>query len=590
MTEAGTTHTGILDNKTAAERRAAGIRKRFAAERRFKYIGLGAVLLAGSFLVLLLSTVVGKGLPAFTYFYAKVPVDLSQVSAEEPGEANYNTIFRNSVKTVFLSMTSRKESKIARSIFSSGSGLELRKEVIDDPSLAGEQRQMGVPVSDFADLYLKGLTARYTKVSPQAALDLQIEDDNVIGKASSPVFSDFLALTKSTLVKQAEVIAKRITAEERGLARQTQTAGSSRNQNAVEDALKAIPVIKGTLENLRTQFDALIQRGASAETSEKTDTNMPSLLIYANGGTIKVNEISPDGFVGSILVPFEDDGPLPAGKWQAKTITSPESNRKFSDQEVALVDKMQSRDLVERRINSIFLTTGASREPELAGIWGAVLGSFYTMVVTLLLSFPVGVAAAIYLEEFAPKNRLTDFIEVNINNLAAVPSIVFGLLGLAVFLNWFSMPRSAPLVGGMVLALMTLPTIIIASRAALKAVPPSIRQAALGVGASRIQAVFHHVLPLAMPGMLTGTIIGMAQALGETAPLLMIGMVAFIVDVPGGITDPATVLPVQIFMWADFPEPGFQQKTAAAIMVLLAFLVAMNLTAILLRRRFERRW
>jgi len=211
-------------------------------------------------------------------------------------------------------------------------------------------------------------------------------------------------------------------------------------------------------------------------------------------------------------------------------------------------------------------------------------------MVTLALSFPIGVAAAIYLEEFAPKNKTTDFIEVNINNLAAVPSIVFGLLGLAVFLNWFNMPRSAPLVGGMVLALMTLPTIIIASRAALKAVPPSIREAALGIGASKLQTVFHHVLPLAMPGILTGSIIGMAQALGETAPLLMIGMVAFIVDIPGGFTDPATVLPVQIFMWADFPEPAFQQKTAAAIMVLLIFLVAMNALAIFLRKRFERRW
>ena len=199
-------------------------------------------------------------------------------------------------------------------------------------------------------------------------------------------------------------------------------------------------------------------------------------------------------------------------------------------------------------------------------------------------------AAAIYLEEFAPKNRYTDFIEVNINNLAAVPSIVFGLLGLAVFLNFFGFPRSAPVVGGMVLALMTLPTIIIAARAALKAVPPSIREAALGVGASKLQAVFHHVLPLALPGIMTGTIIGMAQALGETAPLLMIGMVAFIVDIPGGPLDPATVLPVQIYMWADFPEPGFRQKTAAAILILLGFLVIMNLLAVLLRRQFERRW
>ncbi len=241
-------------------------------------------------------------------------------------------------------------------------------------------------------------------------------------------------------------------------------------------------------------------------------------------------------------------------------------------------------------MNTVFWKSGDSREPELAGFWGAIVGSFFTLLVTLALSFPVGVLAAIYLEEFAPKNRWTDFVEVNINNLAAVPSIVFGLLGLAVFLNFFGLPRSAPLVGGIVLSLMTLPTIIIASRAALKAVPPSIREAALGVGASKHQVVTHHVLPLAMPGILTGTIIGMAQALGETAPLLMIGMVAFIVNVPGGITDPSTVMPVQIYLWADSPERAFVARTSAGIMALLGFLVLMNALAVILRKRFERRW
>jgi len=245
---------------------------------------------------------------------------------------------------------------------------------------------------------------------------------------------------------------------------------------------------------------------------------------------------------------------------------------------------------IERHFAWRFFRTGDSREPELAGVWGAVVGSFWTLVITLVLSFPVGSAAALYLEEFAPKSRWTDWIEININNLAAVPSIVFGLLGLALFLNVFGLPRSAPLVGGMVLALMTLPTVIIAGRAAIRAVPPSIREAALGVGASPLQVALQHVLPLALPGVLTGTIIGMARALGETAPLLMIGMVAFIVDVPSGITDPATVLPVQIFLWADAPERAMVAKTSAAILVLLGFLVSMNLSAVLLRNRFERRW
>ena len=268
----------------------------------------------------------------------------------------------------------------------------------------------------------------------------------------------------------------------------------------------------------------------------------------------------------------------------------PQDERRVKDNEIAWVDRLDAAEGVDVRFNTTFFTAGDSREPELAGIWGAVMGSLLTLFVTLLLSFPVGVLSAVYLEEFAPKNKWTHLIEVNINNLAAVPSIVFGLLGLAVFLNVFGLPRSAPLVGGMVLALMTLPTIIIAARAALKAVPPSIREAALGVGASKIQVMTHHVLPLAMPGILTGTIIGMAQALGETAPLLMIGMVAFIVDIPGGFTDPATVMPVQIYLWADSPERAFVAKTSAAIMMLLVFLVFMNALAVVLRKRFERRW
>ncbi|MGH8576463.1 MAG: phosphate ABC transporter permease PstA [Gammaproteobacteria bacterium] len=258
--------------------------------------------------------------------------------------------------------------------------------------------------------------------------------------------------------------------------------------------------------------------------------------------------------------------------------------------QVAWIDEMIRKGWIDKRFNSTFFTAGDSREPELSGIWGATVGSFYTLLVTLLLAFPIGVAGAIYLEEFARKGRWTDLIEVNINNLAAVPSIIFGLLGLAVFIGFVGLPRSSPLVGGIVLALMTLPVIIVASRSALKAVPPSIRDGALGVGASKVQTVFHHVVPLALPGMLTGAIIGMARALGETAPLLMIGMVAFIADTPGGIMDPATGLPVQIFLWADSPERAFMERTSAAIMVLLVFMVLMNSVAIVLRRRFERRW
>ena len=264
--------------------------------------------------------------------------------------------------------------------------------------------------------------------------------------------------------------------------------------------------------------------------------------------------------------------------------------RPISDAQIMWIESLRTSGRLEKRFNSALFSNGDSREPELAGIKGALMGSFYMLIVTILLAFPIGVAAAIYLEEFAPRNRWSDLIEVNINNLAAVPSIVFGLLGLAVFINWMSIPRSAPLVGGLVLSLLTLPVIIIASRAAIKAVPPSIREAALGLGASRMQVVFHHVMPLSLPGMLTGAIIGMSRALGESAPLLMIGMVAFIVDVPASFSDPATALPVQIYLWADSPERAFAERTSAAIIVLLGFLLLMNLAAVLLRRRMERKW
>ncbi len=266
------------------------------------------------------------------------------------------------------------------------------------------------------------------------------------------------------------------------------------------------------------------------------------------------------------------------------------SGGKLDAAQLAWLNRLEADGRVALRFNKAFFTNGDSREPELAGIRGATMGSFFMLLVTLVLSFPLGVAAAIYLEEFAPRSRWVDFLEVNINNLAAVPSIVFGLLGLAVFINFFGLPRSSPLVGGLVLTLMTLPVVIIASRAAIKAVPPSVREAALGIGASPMQMVFDHVMPLALPGMLTGAVIGMARALGESAPLLMIGMVAFIVDIPSTPMDPATALPVQIYLWADSPERAFVERTSAAIMVLLGFLLVMNLAAVWLRSRFERRW
>ena len=267
-----------------------------------------------------------------------------------------------------------------------------------------------------------------------------------------------------------------------------------------------------------------------------------------------------------------------------------EKRRVLNDFQLGLLDRWTAEGRRSSSFNHRFFTNGDSRSPELAGLGGAIAGSFWTLMVCLILSFPMGVAAAIYLEEYAPKNRLTEIIEVNINNLAAVPSIIFGLLGLAVILNFFVLPRSTPLVGGIVLSLMTLPTIIIACRASLKAVPPSIREGALAMGASKMQTILHHVLPLAMPGTLTGTIIGLAQALGETAPLLMIGMFAFVVDIPAGPLESATALPVQVYLWAESSERGYVELTAAGIMMILIFMALMNSFAIILRKKFERRW
>ena len=357
-----------------------------------------------------------------------------------------------------------------------------------------------------------------------------------------------------------------------------QTLGLDPKEALTEDTLAAIDY-SGILKSaLRDTFPEIKKR--------KDKKQLYRLISGGAEFTLRDMVFSNPTLIGdqplSLWVKADDDVDT---YFKLETKTS-----RISDIQVKLIDKLKADDAIRVSFNTTFFTASDSREPEQAGIIGAITGSVLTMLVTLILSLPIGIGAAIYLEEFAPQNRLTDFIEININNLAAVPSIVFGLLGLAVFINFFGVPRSAPLVGGLVLSLMTLPTIIISSRAAIKSVPPSIKEAALGIGASHMQTVFHHTLPLAMPGILTGAIIGMAQALGETAPLLMIGMVAFIVDIPGGVLDSATVLPVQIYLWSDSPERAYTALTAATILVLLGFLAVMNILAVILRKKFERRW
>ncbi len=344
-----------------------------------------------------------------------------------------------------------------------------------------------------------------------------------------------------------------------------------------------------------TNWDGLAKkafRKIFPEVTERFQQRKLSDLISANSGyDIQQMMIDDPSLVGreiEIWVNASDDvDQLIKGRLNVEV---PEDQRRINDMQLAWIQTLKDKNILKKTFNSGFFTSADSREPESSGILGAILGSAMAMVVTMFLALPFAVMAAIYLEYFAKPGKLTDFIEVNINNLAAVPSIVFGLLGLAVFLNFFQLPRSAPLVGGMVLALMTLPTIIIASRASIRAVPPSIRDAALGLGASKMQAAVDHVLPLASPGILTGTIIGMAQALGETAPLIMIGMVVFLVDIPTGFTDTATALPVQIYIWSDSAERAFYERSSLAIMFLVLFLIGMNLLAVLLRKKFEKKW
>ena len=351
-----------------------------------------------------------------------------------------------------------------------------------------------------------------------------------------------------------------------------------------------------TVESLRAgDYSALVKQQLLAYFPEVTDRrskrNLYRLISIGAAYELRDRVLADPSLVDKSArfeLPLSDDADYYIKGHISKSV--PESDRRLRDEQIEWLDTLSERGIVKVVFNWDFLMSGDSREPELAGIGGALVGSLMTLLVTLLLCFPLGVASAVYLEEFAPKSRWTDLVEININNLAAVPSVIFGILGLAIFLGVFGLPRSAALVGGLVLAIRTLPIIIISARAALAAVAPSIREAAMAIGASPVQVVSHHVLPVAMPGVLTGTIIGMAQALGETAPLLMIGMVAFVVDVPTALDAPATVLPVQIHLWADAPERAFVEKTAGAIIVLLGFLISMNGLAVWLRHRVEQRF
>jgi phosphate transport system permease protein len=664
----------------------ARLNRRYAAEARFKWYGIIAIGVALAMLVILLTSIVSRGLPAFqqTYVTLEVPIASDLILAD----ADYRQLVVNGLRQRFPDVRSPSEIRDLGGMINDLYPPELQTEVIGNPDLIGQTINRWVPASRLVDMIHEGdiypglldriratptqMLEYYDMLRLRGAISLPGAEEGEVppdartqvvlpietGPGFDPATADYDVLVNEAIGDLLVAFGPAGT-DLSGLAGQLLAPGAAQsvaaylrdNPDAASGEEAEVPVpaseridqlhrsiidenLRGRLADIQQKLrwhDALVEQGAieirqgftyinvdipidadfilgSADYQTPIYRAIYELFPEVDGRSARRelrDMISPGGgfrlrdmvlanpeLIGQTItmqVALADSlDQVNKGAYDLEEM--PERRWPISPQQLAWFERLEADGRVTTAFNVPFFTQADSRQPELAGIWGAAVGSFYTLVVTLALAFPIGVSAAIYLEEFAPKNRITDLIEVNINNLAAVPSIVFGLLGLAVFIQFFGLPRSAPLVGGMVLALMTLPTIIIASRAALKAVPPSIREAALGMGASKLQSVLHHVLPLAMPGILTGTIIGMAQALGETAPLLMIGMVAFITSTPEGFTDPATVLPVQIYLWSDSPERGFTAKTSAAIMVLLAFLIMMNGLAIWLRKKFERRW
>jgi phosphate transport system permease protein len=561
----------------------ARTRRRYNSERRFQLYGLAAIAFSAIFIVVLMTDVITKAIPAFTVHQAVVEVELPAAAIDPAGTrdpqtlrtADYDALVRDVFDAKFPYVETRADRRALRGLLSAGGTNELRNRVANDPSLVGTTVRAPILLGPNPDLYLKGrVTGRETFGGVGTATPSATTGAVTIFSTSND-FANLLIDAKQDLLRRSVNLRREA---ERVRANALAATGDDRRR------------FDEKIADLEAETAALKARHDNAGSAEAIDASLPSVHVAINGGLVRVTELANDRVTGDVMIPLAGVGDATAGTWSIYRYEVPEANRKVTDREIVYLNALRDAGLIERSFNWPFFTNGNSSEAELAGIAGGIMGSLLTMFVTLILSLPIGVLAAIYLEEFAPKNRWTELIEVNINNLAAVPSIVFGLFGLAVFLNFFGMPRSAPIVGGIVIALMTLPTIIIAARAALRAVPPSIREAALGVGASHQQAVFHHVLPLAMPGIMTGTIVGMASALGETAPLIMIGMVVFTTDIPTTFTQVSNVLPVLVFSWADQPELAFQAKTAAAIIVLLVFLFLMNGLAIYLRKRFERKW
>jgi phosphate transport system permease protein len=508
---------------------AANVKKRYAAERRFRAFGMSMVAFAILACGMLLVSILSQSIPAMSENRLHLTLDVTPSRADPAGnrdpieireQGNFTGLVQDALLAKFPTAEADGKKRDLFELTTFLAATAIGKQVAANPDVIGQKLDVSLPVNDDLDLFLKGAFGKTTQTKGQGAL-------------------------------------------------------------VAREQLGGVYNLTGSGANFSSLF--------SGDTKERTfGPDDPSVFVETQSGTYKLLSATPTQASARLLV--RPRAGEPADQWALVQLAQPEATRTVNDNIIAFGRHLQAQGAIRASFNTTIFTHSDSNDPELAGLLSAFIGSLLTLAVTVLLAVPIGVATAVYLEEFAPKNWLTDFIEVNINNLAAVPSIVFGLLGFAVFLTFFGMPRSAPIVGGIVLALMSLPVIIIASRAALKAVPPSIREAALGVGASKMQTTFHHVLPLALPGIMTGSILAMAHALGETAPLLMIGMVAFIAEVPSGLTDSATVLPVEIFMWAGRPERAWEPRTALAIILLLIFMIVMNGLAIYLRRKFERRW
>ncbi len=532
-------------NSDQARRR---VRRRYAADRRLQAYGIIAIALAVGLLGVLVTSLVRTGLPAFVQTKIDLPVYINPANVDpaDPAAGNYRTLVREALLKAVPGIPEKKYRDVSK-ILTSDAPYIVRDYVVAHPDSIGTTITVPISASDPFDQLHKGVIPK--------------EVD---------------ALTWSQVLYVERLQNRGVVVEHDG-----------RTSLKLDVYLDPAEVEAGPPPS--GDFAAIARNSLQAYLPSVHDTALFGLFAEDWQEVVAQRVAEDPSVIGkTIQVMFPVAPPVAQlAKGEEPKILNP----RFMPEQIEAFDTLEKEGLLRTPFNWELFFNADSRFPERAGLAGAITGSFFALLVCFLLSFPIGIAAAVYLEEFAPRNRFTDLIEVNINNLAAVPSVVFGLLGLAVFLGFFGLPRSAPLVGGMVLSLMTLPTIIIATRVALKAVPPSIREAALGVGASKHQVMLHHVLPLALPGILTGTIIGMAQALGETAPLLLIGMNAFIPSIENmGLLEPATALPTQIFAWADSPERGFVSRTSAAILVLLGFLVIMNMVAIALRQIFQRKW